>query len=68
MIWDKAYLRTEKFLTPNQPIREALEDIRIRVDLDKVFLTPVVVALKHVVVLVVVRLTFCNYMIIVAEQ
>ena len=38
MIWDKAYLRTEKFLTPNQPIGEALENIRANVDLDKDFL------------------------------
>ncbi|MEJ7642806.1 MAG: hypothetical protein WKF36_11545 [Candidatus Nitrosocosmicus sp.] len=38
MIGDKAYLRTEKFLTPYKPIGEALENIRTSVDLDKDFL------------------------------
>ncbi len=38
VIEDKAYLRAEKFLTPNKPIREALENIRTSVDLDKDFL------------------------------
>ena len=38
VIGDKAYLRTEKFLTPNQPIGEALENIRTSADLDKDFL------------------------------
>ena len=37
VIGDKAYLRTEKFLTPNKPIGEALENIRTNVDLDKDF-------------------------------
>jgi hypothetical protein len=37
VIRDKAYLRAEKYLTPNMPIREALENIRISVDLDKDF-------------------------------
>ncbi len=35
VIGDKAYLRTEKFLTPNQPIGEALENIRTSVDLER---------------------------------
>jgi hypothetical protein len=35
VIGDKAYLRAEKFLTPNSPIKEALENIRNNVDLDK---------------------------------
>ena len=35
VIGDKAYLRAEKFLTPNQPIGVALENIRNNVDLDK---------------------------------
>ncbi len=35
VIGDKAYLRSEKLLTPNQPIGEALENIRTGVDLDK---------------------------------
>ncbi len=39
MIGDKAYLRTEKILTPNQPIGEALENIRTSVDLDRDFLS-----------------------------
>jgi len=38
VIGDKAYLRSEKFLTPNKPIGEALENIRTNVDLDKDFL------------------------------
>ena len=38
VIGDKAYLRTEKFFTPNQHIGEALENIRTNVDLDKDFL------------------------------
>ena len=37
VVGDKAHLRTEKFLTPNQPIVEALENIRTNVDLDKDF-------------------------------
>ena len=37
MIGDKPYLRSEKFLTPNKPIGEALENIRTNVDLDKDF-------------------------------
>ncbi len=37
VIGDKAYLRAEKFLTPNQHIGEALENIRTNVDLDKDF-------------------------------
>lgn len=37
VIGDKACLRAEKFLTPNQPIGEALENIRKNVDLDKDF-------------------------------
>ncbi len=35
VIGDKAYLRAEKFLTPNQPIREALENIRTSADLER---------------------------------
>ncbi len=38
VIGDKAYLRTEKILTPNKPIGEALENIRANVELDKDFL------------------------------
>lgn len=37
VIGDKAYLRVEKYLTPNKPIEEALENIRTTVDLDKDF-------------------------------
>ena len=37
VIGDKAYLRTEKFLTPNKPIGEALENITTNIDLDKDF-------------------------------
>jgi hypothetical protein len=37
VIGDKTYLRTEKFLIPNNPIGEALENIRTSVDLDKDF-------------------------------
>ncbi len=40
VIGDKAYLRTEKFLAPNKPIREALENIRTCIDLEKDFSLP----------------------------
>jgi hypothetical protein len=38
VIGDKAYLRAEKYLTPDKPIGEALEEIRTTVILDKDFL------------------------------
>jgi hypothetical protein len=38
VIGDKAYLRAEKYLTPDKPIEEALETIRTTVDSDKDFL------------------------------
>ncbi len=37
VIGDKVYLRTEKFLSSNEPIQLALENIRTTVDLDKDF-------------------------------
>ncbi len=37
VIGDKAYLRVEKYLSPDKPIEEALENIRTTVDLDKDF-------------------------------
>ncbi len=38
VIGDKAYLRVEKYLSPDKPIEEALENLRTTVDLDKDFL------------------------------
>ncbi len=35
VIGDKAYLRAEKYLTPDKPIAETLEEIRTTLDLDK---------------------------------
>jgi len=37
VIGDKAYLRAEKFLTPNEPVVSALQTIRTNTDLDKDF-------------------------------
>ncbi len=38
VIGDKAYLRVEKYLSPDKPIEEALENLRTNTDLDKDFL------------------------------
>ncbi len=38
VIWDKAYLRTEKSVAPDKPVEEALDNIRTSVDLDNDFL------------------------------
>ncbi|MBA3978401.1 MAG: hypothetical protein H0X50_09465 [Nitrosopumilus sp.] len=38
VIGDRAYWRAEKFLTPNEPIHQALENIRKNTRLDKDFL------------------------------
>lgn len=40
VIGDEAHLRVEKYIAPDKPVEEALENIRTTVDLDKDLLEP----------------------------